>query len=333
MTVQHTTRSGVKFRPRRLCHANLFVSDLEPSVRFYNELCGLEEVFREPAIPAGFFSNGNSHHDVALVKVTGGVQRTGRDGYIQQPAGRGKVAGLNHLGWEMENEAELVAAYERAVKAGVPIHRTTDHQVAHSVYVFDPDGNQLELYADVVEDWRVIFQPRNDLISGAWAPGQSPPTTRSYYTKDPKIGHVPGAVFHPRRITHAALVLRKFEEGLSFYVDVVGLTEIERSQDGRCVLLRGSASQYDLALHATSPDLPVGLHHIGFELSDEGELDEAEQRFAKAGLQPEMRVDHPTKRSVFVLDPDRVRLEFYVPRAGSSRGQLSSEPHVPAQLT
>jgi len=113
---------------------------------------------------------------------------------------------------------------------------------------------------------------------------------------------------------------------------VVGLDEIGRSQDGGCVLLRGSASQYDLALHAASPDLPAGLHHIGFDLSDESELDEAEQRFATTGLQPEMRVDHPTKRSVFVLDPDRVRLEFYVPRTRSSSGLLS-EAHVPAHLT
>jgi catechol 2,3-dioxygenase len=333
MSLREATKSEVKFRPRRLAHANLFVSDLERSMGFYNQLCGLEEVFREPGIDAGFLTNGNSHHDIGLVKVSGGAQRTGRDGYVQLPAGRGRAPGLNHLGWEMENEAELVAAYERAVKAGVNIHRTTDHQVAHSVYLFDPEGNLLELYADVIEDWHVIFQPGNDLISGAWTPGEPPPTRKSYYAEHPQISRVPGAIFHPRRITHAALVMRNLEEGARFYSDVVGLSEIGRSTDGRCVLLRGSVTKYDLALHAASPDLPAGLHHIGFDVPDEPDLDEAERRLDQGGIRPEMRVEDSTKRSVFVLDPDRIRLEFHVDRNPLGNRILLSESHVPVSLT
>jgi catechol 2,3-dioxygenase len=317
--------SEVKFRPRRIAHANLFVSDLEASMRFYKDLCGLQEVFREPGIPAGFLTNGNSHHDIAVVKVSGGAQRTGRDGHVQLAAGRGKTPGLNHLGWEMENEAELVAAYERAVRAGVKIHRTTDHQVAHSVYIFDPEGNLSELYADVIEDWRVIFQPRNDLISGTWIPGKQPPISKPYYAQLPEIGRVPGAIFHPRRITHAALVMQNLEVALRFYCDVVGLTEIGRSTNGHCVLLRGSVAQYDLALYAASPELPAGLHHIGFDLPDELELDDAERRLDQAGIQPEMRVEDSTKRSVFVLDPDQIRLEFHVDRTPVGNGALLSE--------
>ncbi len=40
--------SAVRFAPRRLGHANLFVGELERSMRFYAEVCGLEEVRREP---------------------------------------------------------------------------------------------------------------------------------------------------------------------------------------------------------------------------------------------------------------------------------------------
>ena len=67
MITEQRTEPAVRFHPRRLGHANLFVSDLDRSMRFYSAVCGLEEVRREPAIRIGFLSNGNTHHDVGLV--------------------------------------------------------------------------------------------------------------------------------------------------------------------------------------------------------------------------------------------------------------------------
>ena len=71
---------AVRFRPRRLGHANLWVGDLEATSGFYNRVLGLEEVRREPEITASFLSNGNTHHDLGLLqaKVTAHQQRTER---------------------------------------------------------------------------------------------------------------------------------------------------------------------------------------------------------------------------------------------------------------
>ena len=45
----------------------------------------------------------------------------------------------------------------------MPIVGASDHTVTHSLYVLDPDGNELELYADVSDTWKsdpsVIFAP------------------------------------------------------------------------------------------------------------------------------------------------------------------------------
>src|SRR5712691_363560 len=128
MPIQQESGQQVMFRPRRLGHANLFIGDLERSMQFYNQVCGLEEVFREPAINAGFLSNGNTHHDVAVVQVSE-TSLLGRDSQVLVPEGWGKRAGLFHLGFEMENEAELVAAYRRAQQSGVKILMTVDHQL------------------------------------------------------------------------------------------------------------------------------------------------------------------------------------------------------------
>src|SRR4051812_24150510 len=202
---------AVRFAPRRLGHANIFVGDLERSMRFYTDVCGVEEVRREPGIGAGFLSNGATHHDLGLMQASGGT-RIGRDGHVQVSSGRGERAGLNHFGWEMDTEAALVAAWKRAAAAGVAIHRLTDHQLSHSVYLFDPEGNLHEFYADALKDWRTIFNPtREDLISGDWDPTAAAPMQEPNWHAKPEVRRVKGAVFHPISITHAGLAVRDLD--------------------------------------------------------------------------------------------------------------------------
>jgi len=315
MAGQQESDQQVMFRPRRLGHANLFVSDLERSMQFYHKVCGLEEVFREPAINAGFLSNGNTHHDIAVVQVTE-TSLLGRDSQALLPEGWGKRAGLFHLGFEMENEAELVAAYHRARQAGVKVLMTVDHQLARSVYFFDPEGNLLEFYADTTKDWRGVFRAHeNQLVTGLWNPGEPAPSAARNYPVDPDIRRVVDAVLHPRRIAHAALTVRDLEGSLGFYREIAGLQEVVRASDGTFAVLRGTCSGYDLALVQAWAAQPVGLHHIGFEMSDEGELDKAEVQLERVGIEPESRLDHATKRSIFLKDPDSLLLECYVQRA------------------
>ncbi|MBV9119826.1 MAG: VOC family protein, partial [Chloroflexi bacterium] len=130
--------STVRFAPRRLAHANMFVSDLARSRAFYGDICGLVEILPEPSLGAVFMGNGASHHDVALVDAPKEDLR-GPDGHLLAKGGSIKP-GLNHIAFEMETEQQLVEAWERAVDAGVSIERTTDHNVAHSVYLKSPDG-------------------------------------------------------------------------------------------------------------------------------------------------------------------------------------------------
>jgi catechol 2,3-dioxygenase len=308
---------SVRFRPRRLGHANLFVGDLERSMQFYNEVCGLEVVRREPGIKAGFLSNGNTHHDVGLIQAAR-VARVGRAGHVQVSAGRGHEPGLNHLGFEMENEARLVEAYGRARAAGVEIHRTTDHQVSLSVYLFDPEANLIEFYADVTQDWRRIFRPeKEDLVSGPWTPGERAPSSEPKYSVDPEIRRVADAVFHPRRIVHAVLLVRDFDAALEFYTEVAGLEEVAGDRDHPLAVLRGTASTNDLVLAGTRENEPTGLHHIAFEVTDERDLDAAEAALRGAGVEPEFRVDDRTKRSTFVRDPDGIQVELYFERSRS----------------
>ena len=310
MSVQQT----VRFAPRRLGHANLFVGDVERSARFYHEVCGLELVRREPAITAAFLSNGNTHHDVGLIQVSPEARR-GRDGFVQPSGTRGKRPGLNHLGFEMESETELVAAYRRAVAAGVQVHSTADHIISRSVYLFDPSGNLLEFYSDALPDWRTVFNPeQEDLVTGAWTPGATPPADDRYYPVDPEIRRVPDALVPSRKVTYAVLGVPRLAESLAFYDEVVGLHPI--AGDGeRMAALRGSVSPLDLVLFETADGQRPGLHHVAFEVASGDELGAARRRLQAAGVTLETEVESPAKRSLFVRDPDGMLIEFTHRRA------------------
>jgi catechol-2,3-dioxygenase len=52
------------------------------------------------------------------------------------------------------SDDELREALAKVKSAGVTIVGTSDHTVTHSLYVLDPDGNEIELYIDVPGmDW------------------------------------------------------------------------------------------------------------------------------------------------------------------------------------
>ncbi len=313
----------VRLRPRRLGHGNIFVSDLPRAMRFYEQVCGIEEVFQEPGIFAGFHSNGSSHHDIGLMRIAQ-QPRVGRGGHVQIPTGRGMVPGLNHLGFEMESEADLVAAWQRGTAAGLDFHRVTDHGISHSLYLFDPEGNLLEFYADTIPDWREFFASKeNQLISGQWEPDPKAALKEGLYVKQFDPSQVEGAAIHPRRVARAVLEVADLPKMIRFYTEVAGLDLAAGGPDTGYAVLKGGVGEYTIGLVASGHS---GLHHLGFEVSDEAALDKARAALDARGVSVVTEIDHAAKRSFVIADPDGLKLEFYVPRSGSLPDAASLAP-------
>jgi catechol-2,3-dioxygenase len=133
-----------------LGHAVLYVRDLERSRHFYGEVLGLPEIaFPDGggAFPgAAAFSGGRTHHELLLIEV-------GADA-AAQPAGR--RIGLYHFGLKVgDSDDELREALRVLEETGTPVLGSSDHTVTHSLYIADPDGNEIELYIDVPGvDWK-----------------------------------------------------------------------------------------------------------------------------------------------------------------------------------
>jgi len=130
---------------KELGHLVLYVRDLERSERFYRDVLGWREISRPATMPAAAFSSGRTHHELLLIEV----------GPDAQPIPSGRRVGLYHFGLKVgETDDELRDALARVQEAGVRIVGTSDHTVTHSLYVLDPDGNEIELYVDMPgQDW------------------------------------------------------------------------------------------------------------------------------------------------------------------------------------
>jgi catechol 2,3-dioxygenase len=132
---------------KELGHVVLYGRDLARSAAFYGDVLGWHRIDAgEIGFPAAAFSSGRTHHELLLIEV-------GAD--ADAPA-RGRRAGLYHIGLKVgDSDDELRDALARVREANVEVVGLSDHTVTHSLYILDPDGNELELYVDVADvDWR-----------------------------------------------------------------------------------------------------------------------------------------------------------------------------------
>lgn len=128
-----------------LGHVVFYVRDLERSAAFYRDTLGFTEVGRFGATGVAL-TGGRTHHEFLLLQV----------GDAPGPM-TGRRVGLYHIGIKVgDSDDELRATLARLEAAGVEIEGATDHEVTHSLYLSDPDGNEVEVYVDVLppEIWK-----------------------------------------------------------------------------------------------------------------------------------------------------------------------------------
>ncbi|RUY27342.1 dioxygenase [Mesorhizobium sp. M7A.F.Ca.US.001.04.1.1] len=314
------------FAPRRLTHVNLWVSDLESSVSFFERVCGIELIRREPTILAAFHSNGNTHHDLGVMEISKGRDRVGRDGAIQIPKTRGVNPGLNHFGWEMEDEAQLVDVYKRLKRQNRVMPRLSDHIISRSVYVNDPDGQMNEFYADIIPKWRDVFNlDHEDLVTSVWDPEATPPTSEKFYPVDPKITYVAGAPLKTMKLTGASVGTQRYDEMVEFYTLIGGFGVMQTSNDERRqAKLLGRLGNPDLVLFEVGANEKPGLHTFSFMLDPETDFDRAVAAVQKElGDRPEL-VDSEDRRALVLDAPDKLfKVEFYISRNRNSLPSLT----------
>ncbi len=129
-------------------HVHLTVSNLERALAFYVDLLGFEVTARY-GTSAIFLSAGGYHHHIALNTWAG-------EGATPPPLGH---TGLYHFAILYPTRKELANILKKLIEADYPLTGTAYHGVSEAIYLNDPDGNGVELYADRP---RSMWQVKND---------------------------------------------------------------------------------------------------------------------------------------------------------------------------
>jgi catechol 2,3-dioxygenase len=128
----------------RLGAVHLTVTDLDRSIAFYRDAIGLRQHGRDGDRAA----LGAGADDLIVLTERPGARPSGRH------------AGLYHYALLSDSREELAHAVLRLIATRTPIQGASDHGVSEAIYLADPDGNGIELYADRPRDqWPAPTQP------------------------------------------------------------------------------------------------------------------------------------------------------------------------------
>lgn len=126
---------------QRVGHAVLKMRDLEAAKRFYGGILGMKISSESPQ--AIFFRFNEYHHDIGVFKVPETAE-----------APKANQVGLLHIALVVDSQESLVEIHDHLKEQGIKIEATLDHGMTRSLYVYDPEGNAIEIYCEVPGyDW------------------------------------------------------------------------------------------------------------------------------------------------------------------------------------
>jgi catechol 2,3-dioxygenase len=276
----------------RIRSAALAVGDLSRSVGFYEQVLGLPLVAREQGSALLGTDAGAPALRLSEIAATTPVPVAS--------------AGLYHVAWLHPSRAALAASVRRVAAAGWPFEGAADHGVSEALYLSDPDGLGIELYADRPrERWQ-----RPPSGSGV-VMGTEPLDLEDLLAQS---GQEPTPAMPPGTgIGHVHLKVADVPRAAAFYRDALGLAE--QAQLPSAAFLSAGGYHHHVGLNSwqsagagPAPDSAPGLRRVEFALGDEQALEAVEGRLLDAGRAPERAPADDS--SLSVRDPDGQLLTF-----------------------
>jgi catechol 2,3-dioxygenase len=276
----------------RISSVALSVSDLPRSVDFYERVLGLPLSVREENA-AGLGADGER----PLLELTGLARPT--------PAPPGRT-GLFHVAWLHPSRAALAATVRRIARAHWPIDGAADHGVSEALYLSDPDGLGIEIYAD---------RPRAQWDRPAGGHGVNMVTLPLdvddllAQSNDEPASAMPTDTF----VGHVHLKVSDVPRAAAFYRDTLGFEE--QAQLPSAAFLSAGGYHHHVGLNSwqsrgESPpsESAPGLRRVEFELGHSDALAALERRLADThdGPSPSRAEDG----RLSVRDPDSQLLTF-----------------------
>jgi catechol 2,3-dioxygenase len=269
---------------------DLAVADLPRSIAFYEHALGLPLIARA----AGEARLGPDPQRPAL-----------RLSEVSDPVPLPvRATGLFHVAWLHPTRAALAATVRRILAARWPLTGASDHGVSEALYLNDPDGLGIEIYADRPrERWR---RAEDGSIAMVTLP-LDVDDLLAQWLEEPSEAIEPGS-----SVGHVHLKVSDVPRSEAFYRDALGFEE--QAQIPSAAFLSAGGYHHHLGLNSwqsagasAAPAHSPGLREVRFRLPRSG-LAALEKRIAASaeGAQP----THAEDGSVLVRDPDGQLLAF-----------------------
>jgi catechol 2,3-dioxygenase len=255
---------GLDAAPMRIGRVRLRVRDLPGVAGFYRDTLGLVPL--EEA--AGRIVLGTA--------ATPLLELVGDPGLA--PLDR-RQAGLFHTAFLMPDRASLARWLRFVAERGIRLHGASDHGVSEAIYLADPEGNGIEVYADrPVSAWRSvggqIDMPSDPLgLEGLLATADGPWT-----------GMPAGGV-----VGHVHLQVGDTATAERFYRDLLGFEVTCRYPGGSFFGAGGyhhqlAANSWNSRGAGQRPDRMAGLDRVELVVRDRAVRSAIEERARAAGL-------------------------------------------------
>ncbi|AXC50471.1 VOC family protein [Paracoccus suum] len=251
--------------PMRIGTVRLKVRDLDTVAAFYRKVLGLEAT--ESGAARTLLGTGRT----PLLELQSETALVPRDP---------RQAGLFHTAFLMPSRADLCRWVAHVVEAGVPLQGASDHIVSEALYLADPEGNGIEVYAD------------RPFASWATPTGEVRLSTDPLDVRD-LLASAAGTAWtgFPERgcIGHVHLQVGETEAADRFYRDILGF-DIATRYTGASFYGSGGyhhqlAGNVWNSRHAGKrPAGMAGLDAVGIVVRDGANLDAIAARAETAGL-------------------------------------------------
>jgi catechol 2,3-dioxygenase len=271
---------------------DLRVHNLNDSLKFYGELLGLNEIRCDDSTVR---LSAASSTLFVLTEKPDAQERSQR------------AAGLFHTAILYPDRKELAKIFRRLYDHMYPFQGFADHGVSEALYLADPEGNGIELYAD---------RPRSEwrLKNGSIEMFTEPLDLDNLLTEirgEPDTWN--GA--HPEtRIGHIHLQVSDLGKAETFYHEMLGFDVTQRSYPGALFVSAGSYHHHigmniwnSRGASPASPD-SLGLIRYSIEIPDRQTLEQLKERFD--GL----RYPYETFSKgggLLLKDPDNIEVEIH----------------------
>ena len=271
----------------------LRVGNLGRALELYRDVLGLE-VARDEGSRVTLAPRGSGEKRELLVLEE-------HPGITRRPA-RPVSTGLYHVALLVPSRRDLGRVLLQLHQSSYPLRGMSDHAVSESLYLDDPFGNGLEIYADRPRtSWPVqagVIQMTVDRmdVEGVVAAGQERPEPWTGLPADTVVGHV-------------HFTVSRMERAVAFYRDVIGFDVMMRIPSLTAVSAGGYHHHLNLntwAGEGAPPDSDRVAGLLGWELVVPGSP-------ARRALVDRLRAAGALTGStggISATDPDRIPIEL-----------------------